>query len=188
MPSFTENTTGNEVVQSFPDQVKGKIAVITGASKGSLGAETALSLARGSIDQLVLIGRTESKIVPVIEQIHKIDPNIQARFQQLDFADLASVRVGAEETSRSVEKIDILVNSAGVMALNDFQKSKDGIEMQFAVAHVGHFLFTNLLMDKIVAAGEGARIVNVTSAGYQFCGVNYEDWNFKACFRMDLRL
>jgi NAD(P)-dependent dehydrogenase (short-subunit alcohol dehydrogenase family) len=62
--------------------------------------------------------------------------------------------------------------------VKDYEKSVDGIEMQFAANHIGHFLLTNLLMDKIFAA-EGARVVNVSSGGYVSSGIRFEDWNFK---------
>ena len=66
-----------------------------------------------------------------------------------------------------------------VMAVKEYKKSKDGIEMQFAANHIGHFLLTNLLMPKILAAGKGARIVNVSSFGYMSGGVRFDDQNFK---------
>jgi len=65
------------------------------------------------------------------------------------------------------------------MALKNYTTSKEGIEMQFAVNHLGHFLLTNLLMPKIIAAGPGARIVNVSSWGHLAAGVRFKDWNFK---------
>lgn len=65
------------------------------------------------------------------------------------------------------------------MAIKDYATSADGIEMQFGANHVGPFLLTNLLMDKILAAGPGARIVNLSSLGYISGGVRFEDWNFK---------
>lgn len=65
------------------------------------------------------------------------------------------------------------------MALKDYQKSKDGIEMQLAANHVGHFLLTNLLMPKILATGKGARIINVASFGYMSGAIRFDDPNFK---------
>jgi len=65
------------------------------------------------------------------------------------------------------------------MAVKDYTKSVDGIELQFAANHIDHFLLTNLLMDKIFAADEGARIVNVSSRGHVTSGVRFGDWNFK---------
>lgn len=71
------------------------------------------------------------------------------------------------------------MGSGVVMAVKEYTKSAGGIEMQFAANHVGHFLLTNLLMDKLFAAGEGARIINVASGGYVSSGVRFDDWNFK---------
>ena len=78
-----------------------------------------------------------------------------------------------------MEKIDVLVNCAGVMAVKDFQTTVQGIESQFGLNHVGPFLLTNLLLPKVVKAGKGARVVNVTSTGYMACGVRFDDWNFQ---------
>lgn len=69
------------------------------------------------------------------------------------------------------------------MAIKDYTTTVDGIETQFAVNHVGHFLLTNLLMDSIIAAGPGARIVNVSSFGYISGGVRFDDWNFNVSWR-----
>ena len=65
------------------------------------------------------------------------------------------------------------------MAVKEYTKSVDGIELHFAANHIGHFLLTNLLMPKILAAGKGARIINVSSGGYICSGIRFEDWNFK---------
>ena len=111
----------------------------------------------------------------------EIDPKVQTSFVKLDLADQASIREAAKEINSSVDKVDILINCAGVMAVNPYTTTADGIEMHFGSNHIGHFLLTNLIMDKIVKAGKGARIVNVTSLGYELCGVRYEDWNFKVC-------
>lgn len=65
------------------------------------------------------------------------------------------------------------------MAIEKYTTSKDGIEMQFAANHVGHFLLSNLLMDLLIAAGPGSRILNLTSLGYWSGGVRFDDPNFK---------
>ena len=92
----------------------------------------------------------------------------------------------AKEINAKIEKLDILINNAGIMAVREYEESKDGIEMQFAANHIGHFLLTNLVMEKIlvVGGGEGARIVNVSSGGYVCSGVRFEDWNFKVCISL----
>ena len=76
---------------------------------------------------------------------------------------------------KTVPKINVLINNAGIMALHDFQKSEDGVEMQFAANHLGHFLLTNLLIPLIFAAGPGSRIVNVSSAGHALGNVRFGD-------------
>lgn len=73
-----------------------------------------------------------------------------------------------------------------VMALGDYGLSVDGIEMQFASNHVGHFLFTNLLMDKIFAAGKSGRIINVSSGGHVCSGVRFTDWNFRVRYPINV--
>jgi NAD(P)-dependent dehydrogenase (short-subunit alcohol dehydrogenase family) len=87
----------------------------------------------------------------------------------------ASVRKAAAEINESVEKIDYLINNAGIMAC-PYRKTEDGIESQFATNHIGHFLLTNLLIGKILKAGKGARIINVSSAGH-LAGMKW-DWYF----------
>ena len=64
------------------------------------------------------------------------------------------------------------------MAIKEYTTSTDGVEMQLAANHVGHFLLTKLLMDKILLAGKGARIVNVSSLGYMSGGIRVDDYNF----------
>ena len=65
------------------------------------------------------------------------------------------------------------------MAVKDYTTTAEGIELQFGASHTGHFLLTNLLVVKILAAGKGARIINVSSFGYMAAGVRFDDWNFK---------
>lgn len=64
------------------------------------------------------------------------------------------------------------------MGVRDYTTTKENVEMQLGVNHLGHFLLTNLLMEKILAAGKGTRIINVSSLGYLCSGIR-DDWNFK---------
>ena len=157
------------------------IVIITGASKGGIGAATATSLAGGNPGHLILAGRSEAKVLPVIEEIKKVNPEVKSTFVKLDLADQSSTRSAAKEINSIVDKIDILINNAGVMAVDEFKTTTEGIELQFGSNHIGPFLLTNLLLEKVVKAGKDARIVNVTSTGYELCGVSYDDWNFKVC-------
>lgn len=76
----------------------------------------------------------------------------------------------------------MLINNAGVMAIPDLTLSEDGIEMSFATNHIGHFLFTNLIIGKLIAASKSSptptRIVNLTSFGHQFSPIRFSDINF----------
>jgi len=155
------------------------LVLITGASKNGLGAETALTIAPAKPEQLLLAGRDENKITPVIEEIKKIQRSIEVVFIKIDLLDNASIHRAVEQINDTTDKIHYLINNAGIMAPKDFATSKDGIESQFAANHVGHFLLTNLLLKQGLIIGGGTTIVNVASLGYQLGEVNLADPNFQ---------
>ena len=193
MAAFGVNSTGHEVVQAFGTHLAGKIGIvlldaindyvltipvlITGPSKDGIGAELAKTLAIGDLDHLLLAGRNEAKITPVITEIQKMNSNIKVTYVQCDLLDNESVRKAAARVNSLVQKIDILINNAGIMAARTFRKSADGVESQFAAGYLGHFLLTNLIMDKIVAA-RGV-IINMTSSAYMLDEVDTHDPNFE---------
>ncbi|KAJ9607744.1 hypothetical protein H2200_007822 [Cladophialophora chaetospira] len=178
MVEFSFETTGDEVVSAFPDQVKGKIFMITGPSWESIGAETVLALAKGSPGMVILLGRDISKIQPVIDEVGKISPLTTTKFFQVHLDSLASVREAAKQIldDRDIPPIDFLINNAGIMAC-PYEKTKDDIERQFATNHIGHFLLTNLIMPKLLVASPNARVVNVSSYGNVLSNV-LDDPNF----------
>ena len=192
MAAFGVNSTGHEVVQAFRTHMAGKIGIvilsaitnhlltipvlITGPSKDGIGAEIAKTLASGDPDHLLLAGRNEAKITPVIREIQKTNSNIKVTYVQCDLLDNESVRKAAVRVNSLAHKIDILINNAGIMAARTFRKSADGVESQFAAGYLGHFLLTNLIMDKIVAA-KGV-VVNMTSSAYMLDEVDTHDTNF----------
>ncbi|KAJ5810304.1 uncharacterized protein N7503_002522 [Penicillium pulvis] len=184
---FNEDTTGDEVVQSFIDQVKGRTFAITGPSVDSLGAETALSLARhANPAKLILFGRNESRIKPIMSQIQALNPSIQVFLFAIDLSSSTSIHAAAEQvlSNPQIGPIHVLINNAGVMACPytpvEEWKDKRGspVELQFAANHLGHFLLTTLLMDRIRQSGPGARVVNVSAASHRFSAVNLDDLNF----------
>ncbi|KAL6242138.1 hypothetical protein RBB50_011050 [Rhinocladiella similis] len=178
MKDFTRETTGVEVVQELRDRVDGKTIVITGASERGLGAETAIAFAHASPAHLILLARSQTRVDSVIARIKELNPAIKVTFVPVSLDDFDSVRGAAATINSSIDKLDYLINNAGVMALNEYQTNKDGIEMQFATNHLGHFLFTKLLMPKILAAGPGSRIINLTSLGHKVGPVRFDDYNF----------
>lgn len=116
----------------------------------------------------------------MIEAIKKVNPDIEVSFVKIDLLNNKSVRLAAENIKTLTDKIHILINDAGIMAVKHYATSVDGVKSQFAANYLGHFLLTNLLAKEIfAAASEGARIVQVGSLGYQLGETNIEDINFK---------
>ena len=152
------------------------LVVITGPSKDGIGAEIAKTFAAAKPSHILLAGRNEGKITPVIQEIQEEYPAVKIHFVQCDLTNNASVRKAAEKVNSSVDKVDIIINNAGIMAARTFQKSADGVELQLAAGYLGHFLLTNLIMDKVVAA-KGV-VINITSSAYTLDEVDTEDPNF----------
>ncbi len=113
--------------------------------------------------------RTSSKAHAAIEEVKKETPNANITFLELDLASLESVKKAADTFNASSDRLDILMNNAGVMAL-PASTTNDGYEIQFGTNHIGHALLTKLLvptLERTVQEKGDARIVNVSSAGHQ---------------------
>ncbi|KAH9895325.1 hypothetical protein F4778DRAFT_772245 [Xylariomycetidae sp. FL2044] len=168
MTAFSPSTTSEQVVDAFSAEVRGRSFVISGASEPSIGASIATSLTKAS--------------PPVLTAMRAENPSIKATFVPVDLSDHDSVRRAAPAIAEAAGgKIHVLVNSAGNMALKQYAVDRQGIEMQMSVNHVGHFLLTNLLMPALLdgaAEGSGARVINLTSAGYQISPVRFDDSAF----------
>jgi len=150
---------------SFP----ARVIVVTGANTG-IGLATARALAaRGG--RVVLACRSADKTAPVIEALKAETGNQAVEFLQLDLASLASVRKAAAELLERGHSIDVLVNNAGVAGQRGV--TTDGFELAFGVNHLGHFLFTRLLLDRLRSSAP-ARVVTVAShSHYRAKGI---DW------------
>lgn len=144
-------------------RLDGKTVIITGANTG-IGKETALDLAKRGA-RVILACRDLNKSLQAADEIRKKTGNGNVFVKLLDLASLESVRQFAKEINAQEDRIDILINNAGIMACPKW-KTKDGFETQFGVNHLGHFLLTNLLLDKIKQTGK-ARIVNVSSLAHE---------------------
>ncbi|KAI5362590.1 hypothetical protein J4E82_011705 [Alternaria postmessia] len=158
MSKCDSSTTASDVVAAYPEHVAGKTFVITGASTGGLGATVALALASAGPSKILLLGRTESKISPVIQEISKISPTTRANFVQVDLESFSSVRTAAASVAVLAPKIDVLINNAGIMGTK-LARTPEGLESQFATNHIGHFLLTNLLVPQLEKAGESWPVV-----------------------------
>jgi retinol dehydrogenase 14 len=137
----------------------GKTVLITGASAG-IGKATASELAaRGA--RVALLCRDEAKARAACDEIRARTPAAQLDVVPLDLRSLASVRACAEAVLDAYPRIDVLINNAGVFPPT-LRTTADGFEEQIGVNHLGHFLLTNLLLDRL-AASAPARVVNVSS-------------------------
>ena len=141
----------------------GRVAIVTGANSG-LGLETARALAgRGA--SVVLAVRDLDKGRQAVEAIRADHRGADLGLQQLDLASLDSIRRASEEIGGRFERIDLLINNAGVM-YTPRQKTADSFEMQFGTNHLGHFALTGRLLERLLAV-EGSRVVTVSSLGHR---------------------
>ncbi len=157
---------------NMPDQ-SGKLALITGANSG-LGYETSLALAEKNAE-VIMACRNLEKGQAALDKIKAAVPHAKLVLMSLDLNSLASVRKFAEEIHAKYERLDLLINNAGIMA-PPYGKTEDGFETQFGVNHLGHFALTALLLDLLFAA-ENSRIVNVSSQAHTMGKINFDDLN-----------
>ncbi len=154
----------------IPDQT-GRTAVVTGANTG-LGLETARALAEHGA-HVVLAVRNLDKGKAAADEIAG---HGEVSLQELDLTSLASIRAAAEQLRADHDRIDLLINNAGVM-MTPKQTTRDGFELQFGTNHLGHFALTGLLLDRLLAA-PGSRVVTVSSMGHRLFasrGINFDD-------------
>lgn len=177
----TFQATGQELAARYHGEIQGKIVLTTGVSPGGLGAHFLQTIAEAKPALLILAGRDALKLQATADEITEKYPRQNYKLLRLDLSSLAAVRVAAQEvlTWSDVPTVDVLVNNAGIMAV-PFSLSVDGYESQFASNHLGHFLFTNLIMPKILASPT-PRVVTVSSGGHRYGAVRFSDLNFDVC-------
>ncbi len=151
----------------------GKTVVITGANSG-VGKATAVAVAKAGARTLIT-ARNEARGRQALSDIRAASGSDLVDLVVFDLADLASVRAGAKELLGAADRIDVLVNNAGVV-LSDRRQTTDGFEATFATNHLGPFLLTELLTERLVASAP-ARIVNVSSTAHRTArhGLDFED-------------
>lgn len=155
--------------------INGAVVLITGGNTG-IGKATAIALARKGA-RVVITSRDEARGKIALDEIRSASGRDDVEMLALDLASLASVRRCAEEFSERFDRLDVLLNNAGVALTRGLrQVTHDGLEMQFGVNHVGHFVLTNALLP-LIKKSAPARIVNLTSAGYLMApdGLNFDD-------------
>ena len=150
--------TENWTTAKLPD-LSGKIITITGANSG-IGFESAREFARKGAE-VIFASRNQAKAEEAISQIQAELPTAKLTFIGLDLASLKSIGNFAERFNANYDRLDILLNNAGIM-LVPYRLTEDGFEQTFGINHLGHFALTGLLMGRITST-PAARIVNVSS-------------------------
>ncbi len=171
--TFGPKTTTDEVLEGL--DLGGRTALVTGGSSG-LGKETARSLAAHGA-KVVLTARDVPKGEQAAAEIRASTGNAAVEVAELELGSLAAIRTAAGRIVAAQPRFDLLINNAGVMAC-PFAKTTDGFELQFGSNHLGHFLFT-LLMLPALRRGDAPRIVNLSSRGHHIAPVDFDDLHFE---------
>lgn len=172
-PEAQKRPTAMEIVDGidFAD----KACVITGATSG-LGRESARALAAAGA-HVVLAARSRDALTDTQGWVRHVVDGARTTTIALDLTSLASVRAAAESIADAVPAVHVLMNNAGVM-FTPFGRTDDGFEIQFGTNHLGHFQLTCLLQPLLGAAG-GARIVNLSSDGHLLADIDLDDPNWR---------
>lgn len=145
--------------------------LITGSTDG-IGKATATELARRGFE-VVVHGRSEKRVTEAARDIQEAAPEAHLETVAGNLASLEQVRMVADEVKQRFDRLDVLINNAGVMT-SSRQESEDGYELTFAVNHLAHFLLTNLLLD-LLRASAPARIITVSSMVHASGEIRFDD-------------
>ena len=153
----------------------GKIAIVTGASSG-IGYETARVLANKSAKVIIAV-RNPQKGESALEKIKAENAKADVSVMIVDLADLKSVEKFAKEYQKKYDRLDLLINNAGVM-VPPYSKTADGFELQFGTNHLGHYALTGHLVD-VLKKTAGSRVVNVSSMAHNRGNLQFDDLNWE---------
>jgi NAD(P)-dependent dehydrogenase (short-subunit alcohol dehydrogenase family) len=154
----------------IPD-LSGKVIIVTGANSG-IGYEAAKGFARKGA-QTILACRSMDRARKALRQIQPEIPRASAGIIQLDLANLASVQQFADAFKAKYQRLDALVNNAGIM-MPPYSKTVDGFESQFGTNYLGHFALTGLLIDLLLKT-PNSRVVNVSSNGHRLGKIDFDN-------------
>ncbi len=159
--------------ENIPSQ-NGKVVIVTGSSSG-IGYEAARVLANKEAKVIIAV-RNLDKGKTAKEKILSQNENAEVEIMKIDLSDLSSVKEFADEFVKKYDKLDILINNAGVM-IPPYSKTKDGFELQMGTNHFGHFALTLQLLD-LIKSTPNSRIVTVSSGAHKFGNINFDDLNW----------
>ena len=173
MSGFDRASTVDEVLDGI--DLSGRVFVVTGSSSG-LGEESVRGLsARGA--HIVMAARDAEGNAEAAQRIRAAVPDAELSLHELDLADLSSVARFAEHAADVFDRVDVLINNAGVMCCGE-GRTTDGFETQFGTNHLGHFALTLRLMP-LLRRAESPRVVTLSSGGHRIADVDLVDPNFE---------
>lgn len=166
---FNHRSTADEVLDGI--NLAGKRALVTGGASG-IGVETVRALASKGAE-VVIAARNVEQAEAAKKSIAASTGNHSIRIVTLDLASLAKVESAANECLQRFDRLDFLINNAGVMAC-PFAQTEEGLELQFGSNHIGHFYFTKCLMP-LLLAGAPSRVISLTSMAHRMSPVVFDD-------------
>ncbi|MGN7169211.1 oxidoreductase [Paenibacillus cellulositrophicus] len=158
----------------MPDQT-GRVAIVTGSNSG-IGWEAARVLATKGAT-VIMACRSIANANTAADQIRALKPSGKVVVMKLDLGDLESVHAFAAAFRQHYDRLDLLVNNAGV-AKPPYGKTAQGFEQQFGINHLGHFALTGLMLD-VLDVTPGARIVTVSSLSHRSGVIRFDDLNWE---------
>ncbi len=153
----------------------GKIAIVTGANSG-IGYEVTLALVKKDFE-VIMACRNMQKAEEARAQIRKLQPNAKIKPMLLDTSSLQSVKKFSEHFKNHFDKLDLLINNAGIM-MPPYKVTEDGFENQLATNYIGHFALTGLLIP-LLTSTSSARIISLSSLSFKWSEILFEDFHFK---------
>ena len=157
-------------IENIPD-LSNKIAIVTGANS-RIGFATSLALSyKGA--RVILACRSLENGQKAFDDIKIQKPDSLLDIMKLDLLDLNSVENFTNEFKTKYNRLNILINNAGVMK-TPFQLTTDGFELQFATNHLGHFALTGKLIS-LLKKGSDSRIVTLSSGGHKFAKIDFSN-------------
>ncbi len=165
---FEARTDGSEVIADI--DLAGKTAIVTGGYSG-IGLETVRALADKGV-KVIVPARNRAKAEAALADI---DGDV--RIEDMDLADIASVRAFADKMVGELDQLDILINNAGIMACPEARVGP-GWESQFGTNHLGHFALVKALMP-LLEKTPGTRVVALSSTAHKISGINWVDIHYE---------